>query len=334
MIKVLHISTAKSFRGAERIITQLCKANTETICNFLFCPIDAALKNKVDDTTIFYYKKRMGFDVLAAIKLNKIIKKEKINVLHIHDSHGLNLLQIINFLGNKTKAIVHRHVDFEIKHPKKYQQKNIAAIITVNKNSYDKLKQINNNTFLIYNGIDINIDEKQQKKKDTFVFVGSLSNEKNPLAFIEIISALHEQNPTVEAHIFGDGILKNSVLHAIQNKSFIQYHGFVENIDAAISPYEFLISTSTIEGFPLNILEAMSQKLLVIAPNINGINDVLNTENAILYKNTQDAIQQIGLMIHDISKKEKLIDNAFQTVQHYSNSKMILDIHKIYNKYI
>ncbi|MCB9034543.1 MAG: glycosyltransferase family 4 protein [Chitinophagales bacterium] len=334
MIKVLHISTAKSFRGAEHIIANLCNTITTKYDNYLFCPTNADLVKKVNSKKVFTYNKLMGYDLLAGKKLNSIIKKEKINLLHIHDSHGLNLLQIINFLGNKTKAIVHRHVDFKINHPKKYQQKNIVAIIVVNKNSYEKLKHINKNIFLIYNGIDVVSITNQTKIKNSFVFVGNLSEEKNPLAFIEILNRLHEQNNLVQAHIFGDGSLKSDVVSAIQNRPFIKYHGFVEHIVEAIQEYEFLISTSSKEGFPLNILEAMSQKLLVVAPNINGINDILNSENAILYNDRNEVINQIASIMNNENQKEKIIKNAFQTVQEFSTTNMIQQIHNLYNSYI
>ena len=112
MIRVAHISGARSWRGAEKQISHLLRGNVSGIENFLFCPFGSALHRAEisgDDHTDTY-NKRFGFDIAGAWKLKGFVKQKKINLLHIHDSHALNLYWAARFMGLDCPEIGRAHV--------------------------------------------------------------------------------------------------------------------------------------------------------------------------------------------------------------------------------
>lgn len=80
---------------------------------------------------LFTYKKRFGFDVLAAIKLKILVRKKKIDLIHLHDSHSINTYLLADLFGMNIPAVIHRHVNFPIVTKWKYSYHKIQKIICV-----------------------------------------------------------------------------------------------------------------------------------------------------------------------------------------------------------
>ncbi|WP_143094091.1 glycosyltransferase family 4 protein [Caldicoprobacter faecalis] len=107
------------------------------------------------------------------------------------------------------------------------------------------------------------------------------------------------------------------------NVNFIKYDG-EKSIDVH-QEYDIAVVPSICsEGTSLSLLEAMASKCAVIATNVGGItNIVLDNYNALLINpNVQELFQALEKLIVNKELRERLAENAYQTVYHAFNSEL------------
>ena len=99
------------------------------------------------------------------------------------------------------------------------------------------------------------------------VFVGRLSDEKNPSLAISVA-----ERTNFPLHIFGDGILNESLTQKSRNLSTpVTFHGQVKNPWQFIEPGDLLIVPSRYEGDGLVILEALSMNVPMLISKISDL---------------------------------------------------------------
>lgn len=112
------------------------------------------------------------------------------------------------------------------------------------------------------------------------LYAGRLSEEKDPLLFVETIKCLLDTDASLGfvAVIAGEGPLHGLVcgeLDQYSNNGRVKMLGFVENIDELLGAADILLLTSKTEGTPMIVLEAMVQHCAVVATNVGGMSDII-----------------------------------------------------------
>jgi glycosyltransferase involved in cell wall biosynthesis len=109
--------------------------------------------------------------------------------------------------------------------------------------------------------------------------IGRLTEIKNHDLFLEIAYHLLKQYPTVHFLIIGDGHLRDQltekVVHLNLNNS-IHFTGWISDIPKIYSNTDILLLTSINEGTPNTIIEAMYNKIPVVATNVGGVPDIIS----------------------------------------------------------
>ena len=117
-MNVLHVSSALSWRGGEQQITYLLEELKNLgIANQIFCPVDTPLA-KIASQNGFkihpYIKKNLNPRI--AKKLKNICIQEKIELIHLHDSHSHTYgVMAASLYHLRIPMILGRRVDFPIK---------------------------------------------------------------------------------------------------------------------------------------------------------------------------------------------------------------------------
>lgn len=146
----------------------------------------------------------------------------------------------------------------------------------------------------ILNGIDLEkkfnpdrkIEDGHSRKfeipTDKFVvtFIGRLSEEKGPMKFLEIALKL-KGNDKFFFVMVGDGALRENVVNYIKqnftqnNFLYVGDYAFPERI---LKYTSVLLNTSSIEGMPLTLIEALAMRVPVIAPRVGAIHEIVEHE--------------------------------------------------------
>lgn len=140
--------------------------------------------------------------------------------------------------------------------------------------------------------------ELKMSRSDDFVFIGRMVEQKNPLlavrSFNQLVNQYSDLSSNSRMHFIGDGNLLReakslSVELGIASKCI--FHGNIplEDMFDVLNSSKVLISTSTIEGFGLARLEALSAGCCVISTDTGGAQDYLSN------------LENIGIFIMDSS---------------------------------
>lgn len=140
-------------------------------------------------------------------------------------------------------------------------------------NGIDCHREFNPNLFdrkAIRDDLDIDKDEK------AIFFVGRLSEEKNPDVFIEAMDRVTRQGK-IRAFMVGNGPMRQDcerLLRDTKNDKIVDL-GYQKDVAKYLSAGDIFVLPSSIEGFPLSILEAMSMSLAVVASKVGAVPDVI-----------------------------------------------------------
>lgn len=123
--------------------------------------------------------------------------------------------------------------------------------------------------------------ELQLTEAPLVVAVGRLTQQKDPLTFVDFVAALRERVRDVRALWIGDGELRAQVeerILALNLQSTIRITGWLDNVRPYLAACDLLVSTATYESFGYVTAEALAMNRPVVASAITGTVDVVTTD--------------------------------------------------------
>ncbi|MGI1988465.1 glycosyltransferase [Shewanella glacialipiscicola] len=124
----------------------------------------------------------------------------------------------------------------------------------------------------IGNGIEYRQSISSSVKNIDVIWIGRLSNEKDPIKFLSVCKVLFENKSISKALIVGDGPLADTLVNTINNfglNNCISYIGWrdSESIFSHLQESKVLMITSLHEGLPTVALEALMSDVKVVITN-------------------------------------------------------------------
>ena len=108
-ITVLHISTARTWRGGEQQLAYLTgELKKAGVKQYVLCVKDSAVEAFCIHSHIPYFstEKRSSVDIFFASKIASVCRKNKISLIHTHDSHAHTFEQLRrNHRGKKLRLL-------------------------------------------------------------------------------------------------------------------------------------------------------------------------------------------------------------------------------------
>lgn len=150
---------------------------------------------------------------------------------------------------------------------------------------------------VIPNGIDLDIfpETSPADKNRHFLIVSRLVQRKNYHLFLQ---ALHDVLEPQTVHIVGTGPMLGELrqIAATMPRHAILFHGWLKNGDPEWTRLyvqsRFFVFPSASENFPMNLLEAMLARMVVIASDIPGNREVLGDEALYLRSLDKESLSQ------------------------------------------
>jgi len=290
--------------------------------------------------------------------LKKIIKNEKIDILHVHLwNPASGRFALIAGKLTKTPTIVTEHDPFKI-NPiknlfKKFALKNVKKIITVSNDNKKLLQKLypkfSKKIHVIHNGIDLtwwksqtlSFKKELHKSKETLLglTVAELHPRKGIHILLEAIERLVKTQKKFHFAIAGDGPQRKVLEKLIAKKKlsdFVTLLGRQKNIPYLMKTADFFVLPSIREAFGMVILEAMVSELPIIASHTGGIPEIIENEKTGLLIEPNNPEKLVGAITRLISSKklrEKFIKNSSKLVEEKFSAKIMAENYeKVYKK--
>jgi glycosyltransferase involved in cell wall biosynthesis len=306
-----------------------------------------------------------GAMIWILFKSAKIIKKEKINLIHAQGFLSGIIALILKKITKTPYLLTIQSADFSVYHPR--MNINIIKIIykkiekTVFKNA-DYCHAVSNyladhvgqygvkKIVMIPNGVNwekFNPDpNKKQTRKDLrfetenlIVCVSRLEHKNGTHDLIE--SAKYLQDIDFKMIICGSGSEKEKLQKMAEGlglKDKILFLGDIlhSELPKYVACADIFVRPSLAEGFGIVFLEAMACNVAVIGTPVGGIPDFLrNNETGLLCNpgDPKDIAEKIEILIQNKESTQRLIKNGFKMVrEEYGWDKIADRIKKLYEK--
>lgn len=343
-MKIIHlISGYFGQGGAERLVADLADAqgqldNEVTICTFR----DLNDKSLSIPQGIRHHSlgKKKGLSLTLAFSLKAYLKSEKPDVVNCHLPAIFPYL-IPSLLECKNIRFFYTiHSNPIQEEPRAYIRALRKFFINIGRLEFIAISETIKRCFedlygvskikMIYNGrwkIDKSSNfESVRKEVDTlkkdndtkvFIAVGRLTVEKNHTLMIEAFSKLSSEN--IILMILGQGD-KSQFDRIISDNVFLL--GSKNNVHDYLYCADAFCMSSTYEGFPISIIEAMSIGLPILSTKVGGIPDVvIDGKNGLLCDTLEpkDYVQMIQkyLSLQEDSLKEMSKNNRRAFMEKY-----------------
>ncbi len=116
-------------------------------------------------------------------------------------------------------------------------------------------------------------------KRGVVCWVGRLSEEKDPLLFVDTVARLRELRPGgVQALMLGDGPQRLAVEAAIRRlglEETIETLGVRDDTAEALAVSDVFVLPSRVEGSPITLLEAMGMGRAVVAADVGSVSEAV-----------------------------------------------------------
>jgi len=138
---------------------------------------------------------------------------------------------------------------------------------------------------VIHNGINLQKYQLQNRPPGfNIAYVGYINHKKNPSLLLQCMSHLNEIDPRYVLHIAGEHqelrfkLYVEHMVNALGLERNIQFHGWVDNVEAWLADKSFILSTSVLESFGYGIAEAMARGLKPLIHNFVGAENIYPRE--------------------------------------------------------
>lgn len=361
MLNILHLCSERGWRGGEQQVAYLVmELNKLGVNSFLAVKQNSELENFCTKNSLRFFNVSFSnsFDIVSALKVKAICKENKIDIIHMHTSkaHGIGVLAAL--LGNKTKMVLSRRVDFKLQtNPLsrwKYNHPSIKRILCVS----NKIREIvreeitdKEKCITVYSGVDMNKFNSKKNKNNLLrnefnispdkILIGNtsaLADHKDYFTFIDTIAKLIKANKNIHAFIIGDGELKHELekyCRELGVEQSITFTGFRKDIRDVLPCLDIFLMTSKEEGLGTSILDAFLAKVAVVATNAGGIPEMVVHEQTGMLAPVGDSTtltKWVSMLIDNPALKEKLIANASEKVKQFSKEATAMNTFEVYKQ--
>ena len=310
--------------------------------------------------------KRNPFSIKNFFAIFKLIKKLNNNnydLIHTHTPVGSVVTRIaFAFSNSKAKLIYTCHGFHFYKgspiyywilfYPlEKLLMKKVDILILMNKEDYEFAKKHFKNVDIRFiNGVGFNKNRLINSSKnlnhyykelaisnDSFIvsYIAEYSKRKRQLELIKKLAKTDISKTNIKILLIGDDSLNGQVQKKIKKyglEKSIKTIDFNDNINDYLTISNVVISVSRQEGLPLNIMEAIYKKKILIVTNCRGNIDLVKDNINGFVVNKIDEVYEKIIFIKDNYKELSKNYSQYIDIEKYSIDEILSEVTKIYKE--
>ncbi len=364
-MRILQISSAKTYGGGEKHLVDLCRGLSESGHEvFAAMRKENGVEEKLDFLpfeSILHTSLRNSLDLFSAHNVSRFLQKHKIDIVHAHLARDYPPASMAVRLFPRSKLIVTRHVLFPMKNLHRLVLSNVSKAIAVSSaveanliRTFPKEKIV-----CVPNGIDVqklaDVDHKRLGEEFRFernipfdVPVVGTVGELKPLKGQEdlVIAANEIVKKFPDTHFVIVGV-DNSIDQNYRRKlkRLVKVFGlekqftfldWIEDTSPLLSAFDIFVSPSHSESFGLAILEAMASGTAVVSTETGGAKELIKDgESGLLaaVKDPVDIAAKVCELLEDEKKRNEFGSTGQRAAkENFSLEKMIGKTEQVYRE--
>ncbi len=340
--KVLHLLNSGSYSGAENVAITIIKECKKKGYIGAYASLEGSISNSLVENNIEYIPiKKMNIK-----NVRKIIKLFNPDIIHAHDFTA-SFIATLSTINVPIMSHIHNNVPWLKKLSlnslifltSSFRAKKILGVSPSILNEFVFSKLISKKFLNIGNPIDSNtISEKSKMKYSNklydLVFIGRLTEQKNPLKFISYVKKIQIKIPNIRVALIGTGELENKCVELIEKLNLeknIEMFGFINNPYSILDDSKVLCMTSSWEGYGLVAAESLVLGKPVIAFPVGGLPTIVNDSCGLLTNSEDEYIQEVMNLITNDHYYDVKKNNAYLRASEIAN--LDIYIEKIVKEY-
>ncbi len=306
------------------------------------------------------YLGKSKFDPTTLPALLKVIRRKKIDILHLH-GYGATTFGRIAAGMRSIPTILHEHANLT---DTPWFQKVADAILeaetdialAVSQSTADfviKARQIPpDKVKVVYLGVPMEEFNRTRSAEEIAgaraelgvtpdqLLIGSvtrLHDSKGNDYLVEAARLVVEQRPAARFMVFGEGPLRDELEARARRLGLaerFQFAGFARDVARVVSAFDISVFPSLWEGTPLTVFEALAMGKAIVATDADGLVDVLRHEHDAVIVPKRDAAALAAAMIHLIDEPDtraRLSEAARVSARQYDIAAFVGKMERLYD---
>jgi glycosyltransferase involved in cell wall biosynthesis len=244
-------------------------------------------------------ERKYKIDPLAWMRLERFLRKERVDVLHAH-KFGSNVWgALVGKLAGTPVMIAHEHTwSFEGQPARRFLDRELVSracdrFIAVSREDQRRMIEIErikpSRTLFIPNGVaplapasgrDVRAELGIEPGVPLIGIVGLLRAQKAHHVLLHAAAKLTGDWPEMQVLIVGDGPERDTIESLIGELGLqknVRILGLRADVPDVLSALDIAVCCSDFEGSPLSVLEYMDAALPVVATSVGGIPDLIDS---------------------------------------------------------
>ena len=375
-IRVLQFICPTGYYGAERWITALANnADPDTVTHDLavtdepdtdYLELCAAFEKM--KLSVHRVPMNHRFDVRAIGRLAALMRRERIDVLHTH-GYKSDLIGVAAARRAGVASVCTPH-GFENARDLK-----LRAFVALGKRSFrffDRVAPLSEplrrdvaatgvperRIRHIANGVDLKAIRETLARDAgslpvpprtyddggdgaTIGFVGQLISRKNVGDLVDVFERLARERPDLRLVLVGDGEERVTLEQRIARSAHadrVEFRGFVRDAVPHYADFDLFVMTSSLEGIPRCLMEAMAIGVPIVAYDIPGVDQLVSDGRTGLlapFGDKDALLARCERLLDDEGLAGELVDNARHDVnENFSAARMAREYEELYRELI
>jgi len=297
-LRTLHLNTERTWRGGEQQTLYLATGiEGRGHLARVLCQPESEMSRRASRAglEVVEIPMRGEVDPVAAWRIARHIRRNRVDILHMHTSHAHGLGVLVSMLTRAPGRVVHRRVDFSIFRNRlklsrfKYRRgvdRYVAISLAV------KAQMVEDGVpahciSVVPSGIDAARLDNLHASRDTMRAalglaldvpvvgcVAHLAWHKGQEFLVRAVPRLLERVPAARIIIVGEGERRSLLESEIQRLDVggqVMLTGFREDVPALMQAFDVLAMPSVMEGLNTTLLDAQCLGIPVVASRVGGI---------------------------------------------------------------
>jgi glycosyltransferase involved in cell wall biosynthesis len=297
IVKIVHLVIGGEIAGGQIVALRLANAAHEVGHEVVFVsPAPGAFVDRAESEGFHVHVVPLGgaLDLRAIARLRRVLKRERVDVLHTHTHFSLNVVGRLAARTAGVRVVSHMHIENAFRPGRLARASQVALddmtarlchwIVAVSDATRDALVAQGYppaRTLTVHNGIEARdrarpVTLEPKPPGPVLLQVGRLCDVKGQRELIASLPLLARDDVTLliaGEDLEAGGEYRNALERQADGLGLgdrVRFLGRRDDVPALLAAADVLVLPSSIEGLPLVVLEAMAAGVPVVATSVGG----------------------------------------------------------------